>query len=130
MKITRHGDIILKPVVDPTKIKSLEESTKKRVRSFIVARGEATGHTHELIPCSGMLAGLCLENEKLLNDSTTEEFLDVIETENSRFINVVGNDYVLRHQEHNELRIDPGYYEITREREEDHIARKTRRVID
>lgn len=96
MKMMRQGDVLL------IKVDSIPKAAK-RVKSkgrIILAYGEVTGHAHA-IPAS---AAALLEygDEKL---GTIERYLDVKRAT------------VLRHEEHGSIQIEPGQYQVIRQRE-------------
>jgi len=79
-----------------------------------LAAGEATGHHHTLYPVA---AGVIVES--ILDDKGAVY----------RF-RVSGGDAELRHQEHHTLKIVPGVYEITHEREYDYFENEMKKVVD
>lgn len=106
MEIVRHGDVILKPVEKiPQQAKTISESKK-----VTIALGEVTGHHHTLygsIPAAISLKGF----------------------DDKRYLEVRERVY-LRHQEHKELPVEIGKYEIIIERERDPFADAMRKVVD
>lgn len=104
LKAIRHGDVDLIPV---QKI----EASGKRMNEYTLAYGEVTGHHHTLYPLS------------------PGAFLTLFKNGEKRMIDVEG-DYVLRHQEHDELRIPPGTYEILIEREYNPFEKAMKKVVD
>lgn len=100
----RHGDVILKPVDEVSgKLEKLKEYT--------LAHGEVTGHHHTLYAVNhGALLNLYTDKER--------RFLDL------------NDSWALRHQEHREIIVPPGIYEIGIEREYDPFERIMRKVID
>lgn len=104
MKSIRQGDVILIPVK-----KKLKEATEHK--QLTLAYGEVTGHHHTLYPpIEGLIAKELLENDK-------------------RYIELE-EEWTLRHQEHDEIKIPEGTYEIKIEREYDPFLKKLRRVVD
>jgi hypothetical protein len=86
--IYRQGDVLLRKVAD------LPDGFKK-AKSNIVAEGEATGHNHRL------------------------EGGDVMVKGREMMVWVVGPDPAeLVHEEHAAIGIEPGVYEVIRQREE------------
>lgn len=107
-KVIRQGDVLLIPVEfkAPKKVERHEELT--------VAWGEVTGHHHTCYPA----------------DKNTKSFIDTwIDDNGTRFIKFDA-DYVMRHQEHGDVYISPGTYQIGSEDEYDPFTKKMRRVID
>jgi len=104
MKTIRQGDVLLKG------IEKLPSGETTRCEVLTLAYGEATGHSHTLYPA--VEGGIV--NEVIVNGKC--------------FIQVE-TDFFLRHQEHRELRIPPGVYEIIIEREYDPFDEAMKRVI-
>ena len=103
-KVIRQGDVLLKPV-DKT------IGTKEELTEYTVAHGEQTGHHHTLYP--------------LVDGAKINLFTD----KDRRFIEL-SDSWALRHQEHHEITIEPGTYEIGMEREYDPFERMMKKVID
>lgn len=104
MKPIRHGDVILRPV-------TAAQGKKEEVDEYTLAYGEVTGHHHTLYPLTeGALLMLYKDGDK--------RFLDLAEP------------WALRHQEHREIVVPPGLYEIGIEREYDPFERMMRKVVD
>jgi len=106
MKLYRHGDILLK------KVSVAPKAAREVVRGqrYVVAEGEVTGHFHELT-CPEATGIRVLEHEM-------RRYLELSDT------------CQLRHQEHHELRIEPGVYEIVTEREWDYADEEMKKVVD
>ena len=107
MRIIRQGDILLK------EIPGIPENRRNEIQwktSRIIAEGEITGHNHEL----------------------TGGRVGVVEgwRGNSMYavINDEGPEVILQHPEHGHLQIEPGVYEVIRQREYDEGL--TRQVRD
>ena len=75
-----------------TKIEALPKKLTRR-KSNVVVEGESTGHAHRLV------SGRILEDAK--------GFL---------FLEVLRNTQVV-HEEHNAIDLEPGYYQVIRQRE-------------
>ena len=103
-KAIRQGDVLLKPV-DKT------SGIKQELTEYTVAHGEQTGHHHTLYP--------------LVEGSKISLFTDA----NKRFIELT-DSWMLRHQEHREIIITPGIYEIGMEQEYDPFERIMKKVVD
>jgi len=91
--VVRQGDLLLVP------IGGLPEGVRP-VRSgrIVLARGEATGHAH------------------VVDDERAS--LHSLEWPATRFLSVVGEEPVfLVHEEHDRLEVQPGVYEVRRQRE-------------
>jgi hypothetical protein len=104
MKAIRHGDVDLIPVTKPN-------SGGEQKQEYTLAYGEVTGHHHTLYPLS------------------PGAFLTLFQDGEKRVIDVEGN-FVLRHQEHDELTIPPGTYEILIEREYNPFEKMMKKVVD
>ena len=103
-KLLRHGDI---PLIE---VSEVEGKVVKHNGSVIVGFGEATGHNHTI---------------------TVEkpDYMEVRQTPNG-YILVLKAEGTLTHPEHKTLTVPPGTYRTYHEREYDHFAKSTRRVID
>lgn len=104
MKIYRHGDVLIKEVTEIPK----DSKVTKKDKAVTIALGEATGHHHTLY--GGIPMSLLEYNER--------RFLDIQE------------EVSLKHQEHYELKISRGKYEITIEQEYDYFEESMKKVID
>lgn len=113
----RQGDILfVRSEVKPT-------GEVKRHAQLTVALGEATGHHHTLYPLTSRM----LANE--LADAAPANFIEEFLQGNKRFVRL-DTAWLLRHQEHHELRIEPGTYEIITEREYDPFGEAMKKVVD
>jgi len=100
----RHGDVILKPV-------NKTAGTAKELKEYTAAYGEVTGHHHTLYPTiDGAILKLWEDGEKRILE--------------------LNEAWYLRHQEHNEIKVPAGLYEIGMEREYDPFEKAMRKVID
>jgi hypothetical protein len=99
-KMVRQGDVLFVP------IERLPEGIKLE-QTKTVAYGEQTGHHHTLVEVDGKARVFSLEN--------------------NLFTKVEG-DVVITHQEHQELPIAPGLYEIRIQQE--YTPEEVRRVLD
>jgi len=106
MKMYRHGDVIL------VRREALPKGEVTEHKELTIALGEATGHHHTLYPATSAAGSI---KKVVVGDVV---FLEV------------GEDYFLRHQEHREIRIDPGCYEILIEKERDPFRDVIRKVVD
>jgi hypothetical protein len=100
----QHGDVLLLVV------ETLPQGAKRIAcdNRLVLAEGEATGHAHSIFPPTG--AALFEFNEQ-------------------RYLQVWDN-VKLKHQEHHEITILPGIYEIGRVREVDPFQDEIRAVKD
>jgi len=101
MKVFRQGDILLRQVKELPK-------TAKRKADKVLALGEATGHAHQF----------------------TSEFADL-------YVDVDGKQYaflvksaVLEHEEHANIDVPEGAYEVVIQREFDLMQKKQRPIRD
>lgn len=101
MEFYQQGDVLMKP----SKIPASSEATKGNV----LQEGEHTGHAHRLYG-DGFTV---FENPK-----TKQKHLRVVKTT------------ALRHEEHKEIGVPPGDYEISIVKEYDHFEEETRNVLD
>lgn len=99
--IVRQGDILLK------KITRLPAKTARQEGPCILAHGEATGHTHHV-----------KRNGQIWVDLTEE---------GRRYLQVLA-DTSLDHEEHGQIALTKGVYEIIRQREYSPLAIRT--VVD
>lgn len=103
-KCIRHGDVIFRPIDKPN-------GKAEKKKEYTVAYGEVTGHHHTLYPMSaGAFLSLFQDGEKRVID--------------------LKESWSLRHQEHDELIIPPGTYEIGIEREYDPFEKAMKKVVD
>lgn len=108
MKIIRQGDVIFKSI--DCRPKGL---TTKHAQ-LTVQLGEATGHHHTLYPIAS---------------DTPVSWIEEFMQDNKRFV-VLDTEWLLRHQEHNEIKIPKGTYEIIIEREWDPYEESMKNVVD
>jgi hypothetical protein len=110
MNQIQHGDVLIR------KIKKLPAGVRQGERapngSLIIAEGEATGHHHVITAPKGATLWI------LPKDGIDQMYLEVTEP------------VTITHEEHKELPIPPGIYEIGRVREHDYFADMERRVVD
>jgi len=97
-----------------------ESQSTKDVDVITVAHGEATGHTHSF-RMSQQTPGVAIT----AYGGTKTRVGDVPE-----FIKITGSPAVIKHEEHNALTIPVGHYRVGIVREFDHIAGRTRYVVD
>ena len=97
-----------------------ESQSTKNVDVITVAHGEATGHTHSF-RMSQQIPGVAIT----AFGGTRTRVGDVPE-----FIKITGSPAVIKHEEHNALTIPVGHYRVGIVREFDHIAGRTRYVVD
>jgi len=105
MDYKHQGDITFVPISG-----TMEGKKEAHDGSYIVGYGEATGHHHKV---------------------TVErpEDMEIVKVADG-FILRLKSEGIVTHQEHKPLVLDPGLYRVGHEREYDHFALQTRRVID
>jgi hypothetical protein len=99
----QQGDVILKKT-------NIAIENGKKLNHLILAEGESTGHNHQIV--SGIATLITLQNKTILN---------------------VLSDYAkLKHQEHKEIDVPKGKWEINIVREYNHFAEKEKinRITD
>ena len=115
----QQGDVLLLKVNEETfKANQLNHRINKHETRAVLAEGEATGHYHAVY-----MDDLLKEAEITL--CKTAEY----SRQNDGII-VTGAPVELRHEEHNTLTLEPGYYLQRIVNEHDHISGITRRVAD
>lgn len=128
MEFIRHGDVLLKPVSEEVLKEvvkkgfssSLGESLKKKYsgNSYTVAEGEVTGHSHVLTPKVEVL------------DREDQQLIDVYTSSDGKTYIIPHVLSKLTHQEHKEVDVLPGVYEVVQEQEHDYFSEDNRAVID
>ena len=94
MKQLRQGDVLLVKVDElPTGVEPIAREGGK----IVLAHGEATGHAHAIVN----------RMAKFFQQPTTGR----------RFLRVSKRQTVLVHQEHEAIPLEPGVYEVKRQRE-------------
>lgn len=103
MKIYRQGDIIIKPVGE---IPQESIPTKETV----IAYGEVTGHAHRFPEGAGAI----------FEHPATRR----------RFLRVIPGGLRITHEEHEDIPLPPGDYELIQQREWNWFEEEVRRVAD
>jgi hypothetical protein len=117
MTIFRQGDVLLR------KIPKLPSNLKEKDK--VLALGEVTGHRHRFA-----------EKQELVEKQRPEENTIVFTDEDGKqFVQVVSPEAVLEHEEHDNITVPQGDYEVIIQREHDAIAEykkeeAERRVLD
>ena len=92
----RQGDVLL-VAIDPSALKGhkskMTAATRQKDGGVILARGEATGHHHSVY-----------------GNATFFRPDDLAPNALGGYLEVRGDDVVLRHQEHSEIPLPPGLY--------------------
>ena len=103
----RQGDVLLIPIDDvPRNAKAVHRENGK----LILAHGEATGHHHAF--------DVDVTNVELVTKEGADEL----------YLLVHGTPAPLTHQEHDTIHVDPGAYEVRRQRE--YAPEEIRQVAD
>lgn len=104
MNAYRQGDVVIK------KIEKLPDQEFKKKKELVLAEGEQTGHMHRIV--KGKV-------ELLVSMVNTVMFLKVL------------SDYAtLFHEEHEDVVLPEGDYEVIIQREFDWFSEEVRRVVD
>lgn len=98
--LLQQGDVLLKKVT--------QIPNGKKLNHLTLAKGEATGHHHTI----------------------TKGKAELIEANKKWYLKILSEEAILTHQEHKEIAIPQGEYEIGIVREYDHFAEEARQVID
>ena len=115
----QQGDVLLLKVSEETfNAKNLSNRTNQHNERAVLAEGEATGHYHavymdDLLEGAGVT--LCKGGEH---------------SRQNEGIIVIGAPVEVRHEEHNTITLEPGFYLQRIVNEFDHISGITRRVAD
>lgn len=106
MKVYQQGDVVMKQIKQlPEGERTQDELCKRK----ILALGEATGHAHAL--------------------ADADDTAQVVRVMGSLYL-IVAQAAALKHEEHREILIPPGTYQVDIVRETDHISQVVRRVAD
>lgn len=107
MKPIRQGDVLVKPIKKlPKNLKPAEAENGR----YVLAHGEATGHHHSFAMS---------ERVAMFREDGSGGGL---------FLTVTGAPVALEHQEHAALAVEPGHYQVVRQRE--YSPEAIRRVED
>ncbi len=104
MKYYQQGDVLFFPVNKMPKGKKAR--INKNMGRTVIMEGEATGHAH----------------------ATTSD-IDFLEIEGKKYISST-KDFDVVHEEHKQVTIPAGNYEIGRVKEYDHFSEEVRAVAD
>ena len=104
MKTARHGDLLFRTISKlPKECRKLSEGINN-----ILALGEFTGHKHVLV---------------------SAEPITVLELDGEKFFEVKDGAEVT-HDEHKTIKLLPGIYRMTVEKEFDYFLQESRKVVD
>ena len=114
--ILRHGDVLLRTISEiPNK-----ESLKVKADN-VLEYGEVSGHSHQLIGATDAIT--------VYTDPATEQTADYVEIDASQLVNTA-ETVTLVHEEHNAIQLEPGAYEVVRQRELNPYEDAVRNVMD
>ena len=104
MNIARHGDLLFKTIDKlPKKCRKISEGVNN-----VLALGEFTGHKHTLVTTAPV---------KIL-ELGGQKFFEIKETAE------------VNHDEHKTIKLEPGIYRMTNEREYDYFLEESKKVVD
>ena len=110
MKCYRQGDVIIK------QLNQIDDMTKYREEtSTILAEGETRGHSHKIINGKVKLLTLKIAANTILP---------------LMILRVLSEKATLFHEEHNQIELPHGDYQIFIQREYDWFTEEVRRVLD
>ena len=122
MQYEKHqqGDVLLLKVSEEefNKAQRLSYRINNHDTRAVLAEGEATGHYHAIYM------------DDMLEDAGITLCKDSEHDRSNRGIIVEGAPVKVKHEEHNTITLEPGYYLQRIVREHDHISGITRRVAD
>ena len=116
----QQGDVLLLKVDKATFFKQTKVGYKtvKHINRAVLAEGEATGHYHAVYM------------EDMLEEAGVTLCKDTEYDRQNRGLIVTGAPVEVRHEEHNTITLEPGFYLQRIVNEFDHISGITRRVAD
>ena len=101
--IKQQGDVLFKKI---SKVKG-----KKKNGEYVLAVGEATGHSHQV----------AIEGRK---------DVEIYERDGTLYLRIIGEEATIVHEEHLPLTLTRGDYEVGRVREYNHFAEEAMNVKD
>jgi hypothetical protein len=105
----RHGDLSFKKINElPKGIKTI----KKNCKEFVLALGETTGHRH------------------LMLADRPETKINIYEAEGKQYLEIIGGQATVQHEEHKTITFEPGIYIKENEREFDYFQEEITMVQD
>ena len=115
----RHGDVVI--------LKCSEDRTEEsglKVNTLITAKGETTGHHHELMPFEGAECEVLDADEDLLSNGIYDgdELSEI-------FFNVKGSS-VIQHEEHNPIIREKGTYKAVIQQSYNPFMKAVEKVAD
>lgn len=115
-KMYRQGDVLL------VKVEELPKKARKS-KTDIVLRGEATGHAHRLVDGTIYRFRGEITRGEAAGGSHVVTWLEQMFVTAKKGTSLV-------HDEHDPIQIEPGVYEVIRQREFDGVERDPRLVVD
>ena len=116
----QQGDVLLLKVTEEEfyKDKNIKYTIERHNRRAVLAEGEATGHYHAVYM------------EDMLDNAGITLCKGTEYDSQNRGIIVTGASVELKHEEHDTITLEPGFYLQRIVQEYDHISGITRRVAD
>ena len=115
----QQGDVLLLKVTEEEfNKKNFSYQTSTHKERAVLAEGEATGHYHAIYM------------EDMLKEAGVTLCKNNSYDQHNRGLIVTGAQVELKHEEHNTITLEPGYYLQRIVKEYDHISGITRRVAD
>ena len=116
----QQGDVLLLKVTEEefNRARNLNHKTSTHINRAVLAEGEATGHYHAIYM------------EDMLEDAGVTLCKDSQYDRQNRGVIVTGAPVELKHEEHDTITLEPGFYLQRIVKEYDHISGITRRVAD
>ena len=116
----QQGDVLLLKVTEEefNKARNLNHKTSTHTKRAVLAEGEATGHYHAIYM------------EDMLEEAGVTLCKDSQYDRQNRGVIVTGASVELKHEEHDTIVLEPGFYLQRIVKEYDHISGIARRVAD
>ena len=116
----QQGDVLLLKVTEEefNRARNLTYKTSTHTKRAVLAEGEATGHYHAVYM------------EDMLENTGITLCKDSEWDRQNRGIIVTGGSVKLKHEEHDTITLEPGFYLQRIVKEYDHISGIARRVAD
>ena len=115
----QQGDVLLRKVSEEIfNRENLKHKISTHKERAVLAEGEGTGHYHAIYM------------DDLLKDAEITLCKSHEHTSRNEGLIITGNPVEIRHEEHNTITLEPGYYLQRIVNEYDHISGITRRVAD
>ena len=105
-QLIRQGDVLVRQT---TKVPSADAKRITDNGRVILAYGEVTGHSHQVIEAAPEMP--------VMGDPDPVPAMELFEEPDGTRLLVVKRDALLTHQEHGPITLAPGGYEVIRQRE-------------